>query len=148
MTKIIKADMRNLEEAALLFDAYRQFYKQSADLSKAKEFVRERLSQQDSVIFLAYNNGEAAGFTQLYPAFSSVQMKRTWILNDLYVAPKHRQKGVAESLMQSAKFYAEETGSAALTLQTATDNVNAQALYEKLDYQRVTTFYQYRLGID
>jgi len=69
-----------------LIDAYRQFYKQSSDVASAYEFLKERFSHGESVIFLAFEGDQALGFTQLYPSFSSVSMARVFILNDLFVA--------------------------------------------------------------
>jgi hypothetical protein len=42
------------------------------------------MQKNDSTIFLAEERGYPLGFTQLYPSFSSVSMKRVWILNDLF----------------------------------------------------------------
>ena len=86
--KIVQAGLQHLDELAVLFDAYRQFYRQAPDISGAKTFLRERLVQGDSVVFVAFLDGKTAGFTQLYPSFSSVLVARVWILNDLFVAPE------------------------------------------------------------
>ena len=53
--------------------------------SGAENFLKERLENQDSEIFVAEENGILTGFTQLYPLFSSTRMKRYWLLNDLFV---------------------------------------------------------------
>ena len=146
MVEIVKADKSHLDDVAALFDSYRVFYQQDSNLSQAREFLQQRLTGEDSIIFVAYQDGKAVGFTQLYPSYSSVQMKRSWILNDLFVAEFSRQQGVAELLMSRVEQHAIDTQAVAITLQTAVDNTKAQALYHKLDYQRVTNFYQYRLG--
>ena len=146
MVEIVKADKSHLDDVAALFDSYRVFYQQDSNLSQAREFLQQRLTGEDSIIFVAYQDGKAVGFTQLYPSYSSVQMKRSWILNDLFVAEFSRQQGVAELLMSRVEQHAIDTQAVAITLQTAGDNTKAQALYHKLDYQRVTNFYQYRLG--
>jgi len=38
------------------------------------------------------------GFAQLYPSFSSVSMKRLWILNDLFVSSEARGKYISYNL--------------------------------------------------
>ena len=86
-----------------LFEAYRIFYNQEPDPESEKLFLSERISRKESVIFLAFYNSEAVGFTQLYPLFSSVSLKRLWLLNDLYVLTDHRKNGVAISLLETAK---------------------------------------------
>ena len=146
---IIKAGIADLDLIVPLFDAYRQFYEQDADPEKVKAFLHTRIQREESVIFLALMEGsrEAMGFTQLYPSFSSVSMQRLWILNDLFVDPKHRKKGVATSLMNTARQLAEDTRSKGLMLETGKANSNAQALYEKLGYKKEEDYFVYNLKV-
>jgi len=87
------------------------------------------------------------GFTQLYPLFSSLSLKRTWVLYDLFVAPEARRQGVAEALLERAKKLGQESGAAEISLDTAIDNLSAQALYEKFGFVRDEEFYTYYLTI-
>jgi len=145
--EIVHATMKDLEETAHLFNLYRMFYKQQSDLEGAKAYIRERLENKDSVIFVVKNNDRFVGFTQLYPTFSSVSMKRAWILNDLYVETEARGHGVGEMLLNKAKEFALETGAKSLSLDTALDNFSAQRLYEKNGYVKDTEFYHYELDL-
>jgi GNAT superfamily N-acetyltransferase len=138
---IIRAELKHLDGLAVLFDGYRQFYKQESDMDGAKLFLRERLTEGDSVIFLAMVNGLTVGFTQLYPSFSSVSMKRLWILNDLFVAQVARKRGVGEALLERAREFAVETNAKGLTLETAHDNRTAQSLYERMGWKRDESFH-------
>lgn len=144
---VIRADLSHVPAIAPLFDAYRQFYQQAPDLERARAFVTDRITRGESVIFLASSDGDYAGFTQLYPLFSSVQLGRAWLLNDLYVAPKARGRGVGEALLGRARRFAEETGALSLMLETAADNLPAQRLYERLGWVRDTEFYTYYLHL-
>lgn len=148
--EVVRATIDDLSQIVQLFDAYRQFYKAPSDLEGARRFIQAHLEQQTSVIFLAFGTDEqgerqAWGFTQLYPSFSSVSMKRLWILNDLFVVPEARRAGVGRALLERARQFAEETHAKGLTLQTATDNYTAQAAYEAMGWQRETEFYAYNL---
>ena len=88
MIKVRQAGIGDLEELVPLFDAYRQFYKRPTDRSAAHAFLLQRFRHQQSVIFLAHDErGEAVGFTQLYPLFSSLTLARTFVLYDLFVSP-------------------------------------------------------------
>ena len=131
MITIRKAVLQDLEELTILFDAYRIFYKQHSDKEAAREFLKERLLRNESVIYVAYNENNAIGFTQLYPIFSSVSLKNAWLLNDLYVLPSARRSGVAEALLNVARKHGTDTGAKWLLLETAADNLPAQSLYEK-----------------
>lgn len=126
---------------ALLFDAYRVFYQQRSDLKAAFDFLEQRISKDESVIFVATMQGEAVGFVQLYPIFSSVSLKPAWLLNDLFVAEQSRNRGVAESLLQQAKQFGLETGAAFMLLQTAYDNYKAQSVYEKNGWVKTQDFF-------
>ncbi len=148
---IIKANLEHLDLVAPLFDAYRVFYKQPPDLAGARAYIRARLENEESIIYLAVaeeGDGLAGlGFTQLYPSFSSISLKRLWILYDLFVATRSRRQGVAKALMERARQLARATGAGEIMLDTAKDNTPAQALYEALGYERDEEFYTYYLMV-
>ncbi|PFH87975.1 GNAT family N-acetyltransferase [Bacillus sp. AFS088145] len=146
--EVVRAKSEHITEVANLFDQYRMFYKQESNLNGAIDFITERIHNKDSVIFLVKEEEQYMGFTQLYPSFSSVSMKKLWILNDLYVTETSRQKGVAQLLLNAAKKFAIESKAKALDLQTAIDNKSAQALYEKNGYQVDKEFLSYSLNLE
>lgn len=143
--KVRKARLEDVSVLAPLFDAYRQFYHQAPDMAGARAFLHQRLNQQESVIFLAEDDSAVLGFTQLFPSFSSVSLQRLWILNDLFVAADARQRGVANALMECARQWAEDTAAKGIILETDWDNVQAQALYQKLGYEQQNSTYHYAL---
>lgn len=145
MVDIIRAHLHDVDRATPLFDAYRQFYKQSTDLRAARAFLAERLTNEQSAIYLAVKDSVSIGFVQLYLSFSSVSLKKLWILNDLYVMPQSRGQGVGTALLERARQHAEETQSRGLMLQTAVDNTTAQRVYERLGWKRDEDFYVYYL---
>ena len=140
---IQKATIDELEVVTELFDLYRVFYEQASDLNAAKEFLKERMVNEESVIFVALEDNAALGFVQLYPSFSSVSMKRSWTLNDLYVKKQARGKGVGENLIKAALHFAKETGAKGVLLETGKENINAQRLYEKIGFVKETNYFYY-----
>ncbi|KAF2391488.1 GNAT family N-acetyltransferase [Pseudomonas frederiksbergensis] len=143
-----RADASHLDQVANLFDAYRGFYKQPSNLPQSRDFIAERIAQDESAIFLALDdNGDALGFVQLYPTFSSIDAHRTWLLSDLFTTPAARGRGVGTLLMNTARAFALSTGAKGLVLETATDNFGAQRLYESLGYVRDTGYYTYCLDL-
>lgn len=138
---IKKVTIADISSVALLFDAYRIFYHQQSNLQAAFDFLQQRISNNESTIFLALLEDEPVGFVQLYPVFSSVQMKKSWVLNDLFVAEHARNHGIGEALLQQAKQFGRETGAAYLVLQTASDNYNAQSVYEKNGWIKTQDFF-------
>jgi GNAT superfamily N-acetyltransferase len=143
---IVRGEALHLALLTPLFDGYRQFYEQPSDLQQAQRFLADRLELQDSVIFLALRSERAVGFTQLYPSWSSVSLRRLWILNDLFVAPEARRLGVGVALLERARQHAVETNAKGLMLETANDNP-ARHLYEQLGWQRDTDFLHYELRV-
>ncbi|WNZ27618.1 GNAT family N-acetyltransferase [Leptolyngbya sp. NK1-12] len=145
--RISLAQAEHIDHLAVLFDQYRVFYNQASDLDAAKQFLDERFQHRDSVIFVAMDNQNMVGFTQLYPSFSSVSMQRVWILNDLFVAENYRKQGVANLLMDAAEQYAQDTGAVRIVLATQITNTAAQTLYESRNYVRDEAFYHYALRL-
>ncbi len=129
------ATTADLDALVPLFDGYRGFYDQPSDPDGARAFLSDRLTAGESVVLLAFDGADAVGFVQLYPAFTSVGMRRIWILNDLFVSPEARRDGVGRALMDAARAHAQATGVRRLVLETGADNVTAQALYDDLGYQ-------------
>ena len=148
--QILTADLEHLDQLSILFDAYRQFYRQASNPQLCRDFLQERLSNNQSTIFLARQDGgdTALGFTQLYPSFCSVSATPIFILYDLYVDSAGRRQGVARALMETARAYASRQGASRLDLETAIDNHQAQALYEGLGYEREQHFYEYSLDLN
>lgn len=129
---------------AALFDLYRQFYEQPADLPLAERFLQERMARQESVILVAESDGSGLqGFCQLYPSFCSVEAQPIYVLYDLFVHPSARRSGVARLLLQAAEARAAVDGKARMDLTTAKTNQKAQALYASLGWVRDEVFYTY-----
>ncbi len=140
------ATISDLDLLVPLFDAYRVFYRKASDLDLARRFLSERLRNNQSTIFLALQpDGSAAGFTQLFPTYSSVAAAPVLILNDLFVDPDARRRGTGALLLDAAVRYGRETGAVRLTLSTEVTNRTAQALYESRGWVRQTEFYVYNL---
>lgn len=143
---ITQATLNDLDQLSKLFGQYRVFYGQAFEPELCRNFLEERLGKAESVIFIALDKNDYAGFTQLYPSFSSVGMKKIWILNDLFVAVEHRQKGIAQALINHVIAHSKSSGRKKIVLSTAYDNFNAQRLYEKNGFRR-EDFYNYELAV-
>ncbi|HYW45686.1 MAG TPA: GNAT family N-acetyltransferase [Bryobacteraceae bacterium] len=145
--EVRQATPADVDLVAPLFDAYRQFYRLPSEPERARNFLRERLERDQSVILIAFADGAAIGFTQLYPSFSSGAMARIFILNDLFVAPEARQRGTGSALLQAAAGYGRRNGAIRLVLSTEHTNTTAQAVYERMGWERDTVFRVYQLAL-
>ena len=132
---IIKAEIQHLKDLAPLFDAYRVFYRQTSNPEAAKQFLKQRLEKQDTIIYIAYAEDKAVGFMHLFHSFTSVAMQPIYILNDLFVDKNHRKKGIGVALLNQAKEKAKQDLCKFVALQTETDNP-AQFLYESMGWKK------------
>ena len=144
---VSQATIFDLDLLVPLFDAYRQFYRKPSDLDLARRFLLERFQHNQSIIFVAIrSDSSAVGFTQLFPSFSSASAARIFILNDLFVQPEFRRKGVGALLLRMAAGFGLAAGAVRLTLSTEIANQSAQALYESCGWARQTDFHVYNLS--
>jgi ribosomal protein S18 acetylase RimI-like enzyme len=133
-----------------LFDQYRMFYKKQSDIDLAERYIRERLDNNESVIYVAMDGEKVIGFTQLYPKYSSGRAEKNWILNDLFVDAHYRKQGIGAKLIKQAADFAKTNGSRFIQLETAVDNYTAQSLYEGIGFIKQSPdeeFYLYKLSL-
>ncbi|MEV7419300.1 GNAT family N-acetyltransferase [Streptomyces sp. NPDC089919] len=120
-----------------LFLRYLEFYEVAGDEERARGYLGERLGRGESLVWLAEDAaGAAIGFAQVYPTFSSLEMRPVWVLYDLFVAPAGRRTGAGRALLREVVEGARAAGVAGVQLETAYDNDVAQALYEDEGFVR------------
>ncbi|SIQ74169.1 Ribosomal protein S18 acetylase RimI [Chryseobacterium sp. RU37D] len=130
-----KADNQDLKQLAELFNQYRIFYHKESDIPAAENFLRERIENKDSEIFVAENEEKLVGFVQLYPLFSSTRMKKYWLLNDLYVNENHRGKGFSKELIEISKALTKSTNACGILLETGKSNDIGNQLYPSCGFE-------------
>ncbi|MGV3487992.1 MAG: GNAT family N-acetyltransferase [Tuberibacillus sp.] len=82
--------------------------------------------------FVADEDGVLIGFATLFFSFSTLAVKRTAVLNDLFVSPQARGKKAGEKLFQTCLDFIRENDFSSMTWETAKDNIVAQSLYNKM----------------
>lgn len=146
--EIRKAGPTDLDQLAELFNQYRIFYKKESDVKAGKQFLSDRMKNNESEIFIAIDEEKKlTGFVQLYPIFSSTRMKRLWLLNDLFVMPASRGQGVSIALIERAKELCRATNSCGLLLETSKTNTVGNQLYPRTDFvlESDSNFYVWNL---
>ena len=144
---ITRATIEHYKDVGALFDLYRQFYKYKTNLKASTKFIKDRINQNESFIFICFYKKEPAGFVQLYETFDSLNINKKLILYDLYVDRKYRKNGIGRKLMNEAKKLAKFKKIQNIELSTAKNNKKAQSLYESLDYKRDKEYYNYFLEL-
>ncbi len=145
MTRVAAILAGDLDALVPLFDAYRVFYKQPSDPALARDYLAKRLGAGEYVGFLARDAaGTAIGFALMSQTFSSVGLKRIWLLNDLFVDPAVRKSGAGAALMKAVEDFAGTTGAGRLDLFTARTNATAQAVYRRAGWTEDTDYLRFQ----
>ena len=143
--QVREAKLSDLENLSDLFNSYRMFYGKKSDLKVANEFLRSRIENKDSKIFVCDLNNELSGFVQLYPIFSSTRVSKYWLLNDLFVDIKKRGKGYSKLLIDRSKELVIESKACGMMLETEKSNDIGNMLYPSTGFKKnkLSNFYEW-----
>jgi GNAT superfamily N-acetyltransferase len=110
------------------------FYKkQKPSEDSLHDLIRNLLDQPTSGIqFVAERNGKLLAFATIYFSFSTLQLKKVAILNDMFVSEEARGQKLGEKLFETCLIFIRENDFAYMTWETAKDNLIAQSLYNKM----------------
>ena len=120
------------------------FYECESDLAATQAFVASRLRDRATTFYIAVVDEAPAGFMQLLPAFDTLGLMPAWILEDLFVAPAYRKRGVASALLAHAEHIGRAGGASRILLSTAHTNETAQRVYVAHGYEHDLVFRTYR----
>ncbi|WP_374529980.1 GNAT family N-acetyltransferase [Acinetobacter sp.] len=129
-----KASLEDLNQLAVLFDEYRQFYGASSNLNLSQQFLKQRFENQESVIFIHVKDDVLTGFILLYLGFSSVACSTYYILDAVYVTPQFRRQGSAKQLIDTAILFARHENALRISLETQKTNRESHRLYEMMGF--------------
>ncbi len=137
---LARATLDDVAELTPLFDAYRAFFAGEHDAAESGPFLRERLGANESVVFLARAGGQAAGFVQLYPLWSSWYCRRIWFLSDLYVTLARRERGIGRRLVERAVEHAKETAASSVMVELPHREPHLAEFYADLGFHKDSVF--------
>lgn len=126
-----------------LFVAYGVFYETEfpeSVLDGVWEWLMDDAHEVSALVAEADGEGGAAaagdpplvGFAHLRRLHDTFTAGPGWSLDDLYVAPEHRGAGIARSLIEACEATAHSAGGGTLRWITASDNLTAQRLYNRV----------------
>lgn len=138
--QIIRAELENIDMASLIFNDYRTFYNQQPNIRGCYDFLSERMINNESLVYLGLIENNPVAFMQIYQSFSSVGLKKIYILNDLYVAEKYRNKKIGRAMLVKALEVAKTQNITKIILQTAKNNQPAQNLYQSFGFSQEQEF--------
>jgi GNAT superfamily N-acetyltransferase len=132
-----------------LIAAYQRFYEvEDIDNERNRSFFRRFLAPSEDGELLAARDesGLILGYACLYWHFSSLAAVDTVLMNDLYVAPEARGRGIGRALIEGSRAVARARGAAWLEWATAPDNHTAQRLYDSMTSEK-STWLEYELDV-
>ncbi len=125
---------KNIDEVLPLIRKYQEFYKVvSVDDTKNREFFLQfGLDSDKGCQFGCRMDDKLVGFATVYFSYVSSTISKVAVMNDLYVLPEYRRKGIGRELVKQCAKYAKTHGASRLQWLTAPDNRVAQELYRSL----------------
>ena len=121
-----------IEEMLPLIRAYCEFYEtEPQDDGLRKMFATLINDPSHGAVFIARDGSRAVGFASLDWKWSSLKAARIGFLEDLFVDPAARGKGIADALIEVCANRCRELGMPALQWETQPDNNRAQQVYNR-----------------
>src|SRR5262245_14927994 len=125
-----------IEEMLPLIRAYCEFYETEPQDEGLRGMVRTLITDpSQGAVFVARHDGKAVGFATLDWKWSSLKAARMGYLEDLFVDPEARGKGIADALIEVCADRCRELGMPAMAWLTAPDNLRAQQVYNRAGAQ-------------
>ena len=122
-----------VEEMLPLIRAYCEFYETKPDDHGLRKMYDTLIGDPNQgSIFIARDEGNAVGFATLDWKWSSLKAARIGYLEDLFVDPDARGKGIADALIGVCADRCRELGMPAMEWLTAPDNHRAQQVYNRI----------------
>jgi GNAT superfamily N-acetyltransferase len=121
-----------VDELLPLMRAYCDFYESSPSDEGLLTMMRTLIADpSQGAVFIARDGGRAVGVATLDWKWSSLKGARIGYLEDLFVDPEARGRGIADSLIQVCADRCRELGMPAMEWATAPDNLRAQEVYNR-----------------
>lgn len=144
---IRQAVIQDLPNIVPIFDAYREYFGQQKNPEEAEKFLFEKFEHLESVIFIVEQKSDVIGFAQLYPVFSSLSLKRVWLLNDFFIKGEYRNRGVGKELFAKVREFSKLTKAKGIELSVEHSNQKAWQFWEGQGFKIEDEFryYHYKL---
>ena len=102
----------------------------------------------DTLLAFWETDTEPVGYAVFFEMYSTFLARPTLFLEDLFVLPAYRKRGIGTALLKRCIARADERGCGRMEWTCLDWNTNAQCTYEKLGARRLSEWYLYRLGRD
>jgi GNAT superfamily N-acetyltransferase len=116
-----------------LIKGYFAFYRVTYPSGSKVEHLLDLLDRDPGlgIQLVAEEKGRLQGFASLYACLDTLVADRILVMNDLFVDPSLRNRGIGAALFDASLAYATAHGYARLDWVTAADNDDAQRFYDR-----------------
>lgn len=107
-----------------------------------RRFLADVANSGYSFLFVAASGDRTVGFIsgelrQGSPTF----LPKTWAsVDDVFVEPEYRSRGMGRALLQSVQAWAQERGADGISLQVAAANARGRKFYEDLGFREISVY--------
>ena len=107
-----------------------------------RRFLADMASSSYSFLFVAVTEGRTVGFIsgelrQGSPTF----LPKTWAsVDDVFVEPDHRNRGMGHALLQSVEAWAQKRDADGISLQVAAANARGRKFYDDLGFREISVY--------
>ena len=131
--EIREARPDEVEELLPLMRGYCEFYEAEPADQGLRTMARALIEDgsQGFMLIVREASGLPLGFATVDWKWSSLKAARIGYLEDLFVDPEGRGKGIADALLEACAERCRELGMPAMEWQTAPDNHRAQKVYNR-----------------
>ena len=135
---IARVGVADLDELIPLMRGYCDFYEVAPSDGALRALARALIEHPDTsgVQLIAREDGEALGFATIFWSYSTLSARAIGVMNDLYVAPQGRGRGLGAELIRACEAECAARGIEILEWETAPSNARAQSVYERFDAAR------------
>jgi GNAT superfamily N-acetyltransferase len=147
---IERVNEADLDELLGLMRGYCDFYEVDPSDEALLALSRALLAdpENEGIQLIARDGaGRAIGFATVYWTWQTLSASRLAVMNDLFVAPAARGRGLGAALIEECLRFAGERGAGKLAWQTAPANEFAQRLYDRVGAVR-EHWIDYHLRVD
>ncbi len=147
MANINQPNAHDKSDWLKLWQGYLEFY-ECDWAERISDLTWERFFDPKEPVFSvgAYEDEKMIGFVNFVLHRSTWSERPYCYLEDIFVAPSYRGRGIGRELISAVKDYAKKEGCARLHWVTHEDNKTAQILYDKIANK--SGFIQYRVPLE
>ena len=145
--KIERAAPENLPQIVALIKEFAEFEKLSDWCKVVENDLREAIFGTNSFVqaLVAFADEDCVGYALFYPVFKSFRGERSMFLEDLYVSPQMRGRGLGLKMLREAARTAKEQNFVRMDWQALKWNAPAVKFYENLGAEYDDENFDFRL---